>query len=138
MQNTLYYGDNLTIMQEKLGKDAVDLIYLDPPFKSDATYNLLYRKLTGKPVPEQAEAFFGHQNFRSEIVWKRTGSHGSSKRWGPVHDTIFFYSKTDNYTWNRTFQQYDPDYIRDAYRNRDERGAYQLVSLTGAGTRTGD
>lgn len=56
--NKLWYGDNLTIMTKEMGKHSVDLIYLDPPFKSDANYNLLYRNMTGKPVPEQAEAFF--------------------------------------------------------------------------------
>ena len=55
--NKLWYGDNLTIMQG-MGKHSVDLIYLDPPFKSDANYNLLYKEMTGKPVPDQAEAFF--------------------------------------------------------------------------------
>lgn len=55
--NKLWYGDNLTIMQG-MKKHSVDLIYLDPPFKSDANYNLLYKNMTGKPVPEQAEAFF--------------------------------------------------------------------------------
>lgn len=54
--NKLYYGDNLSIMQ-RMPKHAVDLIYLDPPFKSEQNYNLIYRTLTGKPVPEQAEAF---------------------------------------------------------------------------------
>lgn len=54
--NRLYYGDNLSIM-EKMGKHGVDLIYLDPPFKSQQNYNLIYTTLTGKPVPEQAEAF---------------------------------------------------------------------------------
>ena len=54
--NQLFYGDNLTIMQQ-MGKDAVDLIYLDPPFNSKKDYNLLYRNMTGKPVPEQVEAF---------------------------------------------------------------------------------
>ncbi|WKW51348.1 DNA methyltransferase [Rhodomicrobium lacus] len=55
--NKLWYGDNLTIMQA-MPMHSVDLIYLDPPFKSDANYNLLYKNMTGKPVPEQAEAFF--------------------------------------------------------------------------------
>jgi DNA modification methylase len=54
--NRLYYGDNLTIMQQ-MAKHSVDLIYLDPPFNSQQNYNLLYRTMTGKPVPEQAEAF---------------------------------------------------------------------------------
>jgi DNA modification methylase len=225
----LWYGDNLTIMQNNMGKDSVDLIYLDPPFNSKQNYNLLYRTMTGKPVPEQVEAFcdtwemdaqkeaiarsmpvlmrehgiddyyvdfwrlwmqalrttqphllaylifmvqrllhmksilrptgsiylhcdptashyikvmmdgiFGHDNFRNEIIWKRTGAHGGSRRWGPVHDVILFYSKSDSYTWNRTFQEYDPTYLKDAYSLKDDRGFYQLVSLTGAGIRTGD
>lgn len=54
--NKLYYGDNLSIMK-RMAKHSVDLIYLDPPFKSEQTYNLIYKTLTGKPVPEQAEAF---------------------------------------------------------------------------------
>lgn len=55
--NTLYYGDNLPLMRQ-MAKDSVDLIYLDPPFNSQRTYNLLYANMTGRPVPEQVEAFF--------------------------------------------------------------------------------
>lgn len=54
--NRLFYGDNLHIM-ENMRSRGVDLIYLDPPFKSQQNYNLLYKTLTGKPVHEQAEAF---------------------------------------------------------------------------------
>jgi hypothetical protein len=54
--NRLYYGDNLTIMQN-MPRYSVDLIYLDPLFNSQQNYNLLYRTMTGKPVPEQAGAF---------------------------------------------------------------------------------
>ncbi len=43
LQNTLFYGDNLTIMREKIPSKSVDLIYLDPPFKSDQNYNLIYK-----------------------------------------------------------------------------------------------
>jgi len=54
--NRLYYGDCLTIMQEmKLG--SVDLIYLDPPFKSERDYNAIYKTETGMPLPDQIEAF---------------------------------------------------------------------------------
>jgi DNA modification methylase len=42
--NRLYYGDNLTIMQ-RMPKNCVDLIYLDPPFNSKQNYNLLYKNL---------------------------------------------------------------------------------------------
>ena len=54
--NRLYYGDNLTIMRD-MPIRSVDLIYLDPPFNSKKNYNLMYRTLTGRPVPDQADAF---------------------------------------------------------------------------------
>jgi hypothetical protein len=55
--NHLLYGDNATVMRDLMGSQSVDLIYLDPPFKSDKNYNLIYSTMTGLPVPEQAEAF---------------------------------------------------------------------------------
>lgn len=84
------------------------------------------------------DVIFGARNFRNEIVWKRTGAHGSAKRWGPIHDVLLFYTKTPNYTWNRVYEELDPNYIEKFYRFQDERGRYRLVTLTGAGTTKGD
>ncbi|MDE0201347.1 MAG: site-specific DNA-methyltransferase [Rhodospirillaceae bacterium] len=84
------------------------------------------------------DAIFGCENFRSEIIWKRTGSHGGASRWGPIHDTILFSAKSRKQTWNRTFQPYSEDYLRSHYNHKDKRGRYQPVSLTGTGTRTGE
>lgn len=39
MENTLYYGDNLDILRENIKDETIDLIYLDPPFKSSKNYN---------------------------------------------------------------------------------------------------
>ena len=52
----LYYGDCLTIMSE-WPSHYVDLIYLDPPFNSNRQYNAIYRDETGRPLPDQVEAF---------------------------------------------------------------------------------
>ena len=52
----LYYGDCLTIMQD-MKSSSVDLIYLDPPFNSNRTYNAIYKDETGRPLPDQIEAF---------------------------------------------------------------------------------
>jgi len=214
--NHLLYGDNATVMRDKMGSRSVDLIYLDPPFQSDRNYNLIYSTLTGLPVPEQAEAFcdtwtlnaskaeltenlskllhdadvdgtylqfwetwvralentqphllaylyymverllwmkpilkdtgsiylhcdptashyikvmldgiFGHQNFRNEIIWKRTSAHSDSKKWGAVHDTILFYSKSGKFTWNPVHLAHDPTYVANFYRFKDARGAYR-------------
>ena len=49
---------------------------------------------------------FGPDNFRNQIIWKRTHAHSSSRRYGPVHDTLLFYSKSSEYTWNPVFAQY--------------------------------
>jgi len=76
-------------------------------------------------------------NFRNEIVWKRTGSHGGAKRWGPVHDLILLYTKSKIYTWNQVYQDYDEDYVKDFYRFEDDKGCYRLVTLTAAGVRKG-
>ncbi len=226
-ENHLYYGDNLTIMQ-RMPKHCVDLIYLDPPFNSKKNYNLMYKTLTGLPVPEQVDAFcdtwemdaekeelakkmpvlmreygvedyyvefwrlwinalrhtqphllayliymvqrllhmksilrptgsiylhcdptashyikvmmdgiFGHKHFQNEIVWKRTSAHSRAKRWGPIHDTLLFYTASDNYIWNRVLQKYDEKYTEEFYRYSDEKGRYSVDNLTGPGPRTG-
>ncbi len=40
-RNRLYFGDNLVILREHVRDESVDLVYLDPPFNSNATYNVL-------------------------------------------------------------------------------------------------
>ena len=42
--NSLYYGDNLDILRRYIRDETVDLIYLDPPFNSNATYNVLFKE----------------------------------------------------------------------------------------------
>ena len=226
--NYLYYGDCLTIMLE-WPSHCVDLIYLDPPFNSNRQYNAIYKDETGRPLPDQIEAFcdmwelddererairtmpvlmresgiddataqfwrlwmqalrntqprllaylsymaerllimnrilkptgslylhcdptashyvkalldaiFGHQNFQNEIIWRRTSAHNSAQRWGPIHDTLLFYSKSGYFTWNPTHQKHDPHYIANFYRPSDEHGDYRRSDLTGSGIRLGD
>jgi site-specific DNA-methyltransferase (adenine-specific) len=72
------------------------------------------------------DTVFGAGNFRNEIVWQRTSSHNDSKKWGSVHDIIYFYSKTDDFTWNNVYLDYNEKYIKDFYRYKDERGTYRL------------
>lgn len=222
MTNFLYYGDNLQILRAHVEDESVDLVYLDPPFNSNANYNVLFRSPKGQQSHAQIEAFedtwhwgeqaemefnelvhqpntdvsemmqslrrflgendmmayltmmanrllelyrvltptgsiylhcdptashylkvvmdgvFGKENFRNEIIWKRTTAHSGSKRWGDVHDVILFYSKSQNYCWNPTYQAYDESYLKGKYRYEDERGHYRLSDLTGDGLRRGD
>jgi len=226
--NRLYYGDNLDVMRQ-MRIASVDLIYLDPPFKTNQDYNIIYRTLTGKPVPEQEQAFcdtwqmdaekekiarsmpvlmrdkgiddyyvefwrlwvqalrhtqphlmayliymvqrllymkpllrpkgsiylhcdpeashyikvmmdgiFGHQNFRNEIIWKRTTAHSASRRWNDVHDCILFYTKGEEYTWNRVLTAHSPEYL-SRFKRQDESGSHWTDdNLTAPGVRHGE
>ena len=55
--NSLYYGDNLDILRRYVQDESVDLIYLDPPFKSDQTYNILFQEKDGSQSASQIKAF---------------------------------------------------------------------------------
>ena len=57
MTNTLYYGDNLDILRQHVPDESVDLIYLDPPFNSNASYNVLFKEQSGEESPAQIKAF---------------------------------------------------------------------------------
>ena len=54
---TVWTGDNLDILRG-LNSECVDLIYLDPPFNSNRQYNSIYKDETGRPLPDEIEAFF--------------------------------------------------------------------------------
>src|SRR4051812_13942403 len=61
------------------------------------------------------DEFFGSQNFRSEIIWQRTSAHSRLRRYGPVHDVILYYAKSDEPTWNPQYLPYTEDYISSFY-----------------------
>jgi adenine specific DNA methylase Mod len=57
MDNTLYYGDNLDVLRRHIKDETVDLVYLDPPFKSDQNYNVLFAEQDGTRAAAQIMAF---------------------------------------------------------------------------------
>ncbi len=56
-ENTLFYGDNLPILREYVADASVDLVYLDPPFNSNRTYNVLFKPESGAEAEAQIAAF---------------------------------------------------------------------------------
>ena len=56
-KNTLYYGDNLDVLRRYVTDESVDLVYLDPPFNSNATYNVLFKEHSGEKAASQIKAF---------------------------------------------------------------------------------
>lgn len=221
-KNILYFGDNLGILRDTVLADSVDLVYLDPPFNSKASYNVLFQERSGEQSAAQITAFedtwhwgseaerefhevvtkgpknvsdlmqafrtflgqndmmayitmmaprliqlhrvlkntgsiylhcdptashylklvmdavFGPTNFRSEVIWRRTGSHNSARRYGPIHDTILFYTKSKEYFWKRQYGPYLEGYVKTFFNKTDERGPFRSQTLTGSGTRNGE
>src|SRR3954451_22245164 len=80
MTNRLFYGDNLDVLREHIRDESVDLIYLDPPFNSQATYNVLFRAPTGEESKAQIEAFEDtwHWNTAAEEAFDDVMSSGST------------------------------------------------------------
>ena len=78
------------------------------------------------------DAIFGPKNFRNEISWKRTFAHGSSNRFGPIHDIIFFYSRSDHFKWANVKISHDQEYIAKHFNFVEpETGRlFQPISLT--------
>ncbi|MCK4872218.1 MAG: restriction endonuclease [Phycisphaerales bacterium] len=84
-------------------------------------------------VKVMLDQILGENNFRSDIVWRRTNAKGLAFKGFPNnHDNIFYYTGPDTFTWNRPFKEYDPDYIKQFYRYiEDETGRrYRLSDLT--------
>ena len=80
MTNHLYYGDNLQVLREHIATESLDLIYLDPPFNSQATYNVLFRSPQGEQSQAQIEAFEDtwHWNDSAEQAFDEVMTSGNT------------------------------------------------------------
>lgn len=85
------------------------------------------------------DEIFGLDNYRSEIVWRRSNSHNKlTGQYGPIHDVIMYYTKSDSYKFTPGLRPFSKGYIEDRFKYKDHRGIYQPNYLTGPGTRKGD
>jgi len=79
--NQLYFGDNLSVLREHIPSESVDLIYLDPPFNSNATYNVLFKERSGEDSAAQITAFDDtwHWTLDSERAYQEVVTDGPDK-----------------------------------------------------------
>ncbi len=79
--NRVYFGDNLDILRREIPNDYVDLIYLDPPFNSNANYNVLFREKSGEESAAQITVFEDtwHWNQESAAVYHNLVTSGPRK-----------------------------------------------------------
>ncbi|AEB09133.1 hypothetical protein [Desulfobacca acetoxidans] len=80
-KNKLFFGDNLDILRNQIDTASVDLIYLDPPFNSQATYNILFAEKSGELAAAQITAFEDtwHWNLEAEKAYREVVTFGSKK-----------------------------------------------------------
>ncbi|MGH2497448.1 MAG: DNA methyltransferase [Ktedonobacteraceae bacterium] len=85
------------------------------------------------------DTIFGPDQFRNEIIWKRTSARSDSHKWNHIHDTILFYSKSNIFTWNTQYSSYDKEYTKSFYRNIEKETGrrFTLSDLMASGTRNG-
>jgi len=87
------------------------------------------------------DSVFGPENFRNEIVWRRTGAHGETKSFAPLHDNILFYTKTDDYYFRPLKKPYTKRHVTSRYTEQKD-GRWKFTTggniLTGAGAGGGE
>ena len=96
-KNKLYFGDNLDILREHVPDESVDLVYLDPPFNSNATYNVLFKEASGEGSAAQIHAFDDtwHWNEESERAYREVVTDGPKKLADLLQAMLSFLGRND-------------------------------------------
>lgn len=92
MKNTLYYGDNLEILRKYITDEGVDLIYLDPPFNSNKSYNILFKEADGSAADAQINAFGDTWTWgpAAEATLRDLGEYADPKVVGMIEALVSF------------------------------------------------
>jgi len=118
-----WFYETVELLRDLLAEDGSIYIHLD--------YHVSHY---AKAVLDEV---FGPDDFRSEIAWKRTSSHNDPNKPGNIHDTLYFYTASSNWTWNPQYQPLDQVYLEKVYVYSDARGRYRLGDLTAPGISKG-
>lgn len=74
-------------------------------------------------------------NYRNEVIWQRHGAHNDPDKYGVVHDSIYFYSRSSSWTFNPVYMPYDQEYIDERFTYKDPDGRrFWANTLTAAGS----
>jgi site-specific DNA-methyltransferase (adenine-specific) len=119
---------------------AIRIYYMHKVLKDTGSFYLHCDSSMSHFLKLICDLIFGDKNkgFKNEIVWKRTSAHNDPKKFGRNTDRILFYTKSEKYTFNTVFLNYDDSYLTKFYRYYDEKGVYRLSDLTGPGINPND
>src|SRR5208282_2014493 len=96
-KNKLYFGDNLNILRDCVHDASIDLIYLDPPFNSNANYNVLFKEKSGEESAAQITAFEDtwQWSMEPEAVYKEIVTSGPRKLADLMQALLAFLGRND-------------------------------------------
>ncbi len=97
MSNRLFYADNLVALRDHVADASVDLVYLDPPFNSNASYNILFRSPAGHAAESQIQAFEDswHWNDAAEDAFEQVMRSGRSRAFDLLRAMRAFLGEND-------------------------------------------
>ncbi|MDE2933146.1 MAG: site-specific DNA-methyltransferase [Chloroflexota bacterium] len=111
-------------MQSYLTMMAVRLLEMRRVLKPTGSIYLHCDTTASHYVKGLMDAIFGQDSFRSDISWKRTSAHSDTKQGrrqhGRIHDVLLYYTVGNTWTWNPIYTDYDPEYVENFYRHREE------------------
>jgi adenine-specific DNA-methyltransferase len=117
--------ERLILMRDLLAEDGSIYLHCDP------RVNAFIRNCM--------DEVFGRNYFQNEIIWQRNTAHNNPDCFGPIHETIFFFTKGDRSTWNPQWTKYSDGYVENSFTNMTSGGQkYRVNEITGSGIRTGD
>jgi site-specific DNA-methyltransferase (adenine-specific) len=77
------------------------------------------------------DTIFGVQNYRNEVVWKRTSAHNDPQKFGRIHDVLLYYAKNEQHVvFNPIYRPYDQSYLESEFRQDDQGRWYKVENLT--------
>lgn len=117
--------ERLILMRDLLAEDGSIYLHCDPRVNSFIRICM--------------DELFGRDFFQSEIVWQRNTAHSNPNRFGPIHETIYFFTKGERSIWNPQWTKYSDNYIDNSFTNIAADGRkYRINEITGSGIRTGE
>ncbi len=124
-------------MQSYLTMMAIRLMEMHRALKPTGSIYLHCDPTASHYLKMLMDAVFGVENFRNEIIWRNTGAHNFADRFGPIHQDILFYAKSNQYKHRAIYGPYLKGHVETYFKKQDEHGRYWTNSIHGSGTRNG-
>jgi site-specific DNA-methyltransferase (adenine-specific)/adenine-specific DNA-methyltransferase len=118
--------ERLILMRDLMAADASIYIHCDPR--------------VNQHIRMCCDEVFGRDKFVNEIVWQRLSAHNDAVKYGPIHDLIYFFRKSDSHTWNKQSEPLSESYVEEFYDQVEEGTGrrYARGDLNASGTRRGE